>query len=308
MRKISLGFKGVILSAVLMGIFSNLYAQEDTSKYKDLYIKTREKERAQEKIIKKLEKENGILKADLSKLKENGFKLEAEAEKKEVLQEDMIKGLVKENSLLKSDLREMKERSSKLEAGVKEKENLQDYIIKGLVEENRVLKSDLKKFEKDNSRPTVKDSDPLAKDKRTKRESRNYINRSEDLSVSFGKIEAEAAFFKDKLKESEQKFETFKATVNREKADLYTKLGTVYTEAKFYDLAIEAYDSSLRLLPVNADVHYNLGILYKHKNNDNKKAVYHLKEYLRLNPDAKNKREVNYLIKMLVEEQNREIK
>ncbi len=85
-----------------------------------------------------------------------------------------------------------------------------------------------------------------------------------------------------------------------EKAALYEELGTAYTKAGLFDEAIEAYRKSLSSNPNNADIHYYLGLLYQKSNKDVQMAVLHFKRYLYLKPDAKNRKEVAYLIEMVL--------
>jgi tetratricopeptide (TPR) repeat protein len=86
-----------------------------------------------------------------------------------------------------------------------------------------------------------------------------------------------------------------------ERAKLYQELGTAYTEAKHFDQAINAYQKSLEANAANAQVYYNLGLLYKHAKGDNQKSLKCFKKYLQVAPAAENKAEVEYLIKMLSE-------
>lgn len=104
----------------------------------------------------------------------------------------------------------------------------------------------------------------------------------------------------EKMNQQLQQEKVLLAEATRKKeAALYEELGAVYVQAKLYDNAIDTYVKVVKLDPKNAEVNYNLGLLYKHSQSDNKKALYHFKKYLQLNPKAKNKKEVEYLIKML---------
>lgn len=85
-----------------------------------------------------------------------------------------------------------------------------------------------------------------------------------------------------------------------DQASIYEAMGTAYTKAKMFEEAIDAYTKSLTYAPNNGQVHYYLGLLYQKARKNNEKAVLHLKRYLYLNPDAKNKDEVNYLIEMIL--------
>jgi len=99
----------------------------------------------------------------------------------------------------------------------------------------------------------------------------------------------------------QQRVASIKDTFNKERASLYDELGTAYTKAKLFKLAIQSYEKSLSFNPNNAEAHYNIGLLYKHYLDNSKKAAYHLKKYLELNSKAPNRKEVEYLIDMLGE-------
>lgn len=95
-------------------------------------------------------------------------------------------------------------------------------------------------------------------------------------------------------------------TMRKKETAFYEELGAAYVKAKLYDNAIDTYLKVVKLDPKNPEVNYNLGLLYKHSQSDNKKAEYHFRRYLQLDPKAKNKKEVEYLIKMLHYEPERE--
>ena len=86
-----------------------------------------------------------------------------------------------------------------------------------------------------------------------------------------------------------------------EKAKIYQELGAAYVQASLYDLAIDAYIKSLSFNPNNAEVHYNLGLLYKRSRDNVKKSIYHFEKCLQLDPEAKNSKEIRYFIRMLKE-------
>ena len=96
-----------------------------------------------------------------------------------------------------------------------------------------------------------------------------------------------------------QEIDSLKENFRKENADICEKLGTAYVQAKLYDLAIDAYEKSLVYNSCNADVHYNLGLLYKKSEDNISKSIHHFKKYLSLKPKAKNREEVKYLINML---------
>jgi len=120
-----------------------------------------------------------------------------------------------------------------------------------------------------------------------------------NLSNTVEHMNQERLTLKKENERLQERIVSLEDTLQNERAMLYQELGTAYTQAKLFDLAIEAYEKSLSFNSRNPDVHYNLGLLYKHSRNNSKKAVYHFKKYLQLNPEAKNREEVKYLIEML---------
>ena len=79
----------------------------------------------------------------------------------------------------------------------------------------------------------------------------------------------------------------------------YIEAGDVYIQYNLYDKAIEEYNKASQVDPNNAEVELKLGFLYKRVQDEPKEAVYHFKRYLLLMPHAKNRKEVQYMIKML---------
>ncbi|MBT3191638.1 MAG: tetratricopeptide repeat protein [Verrucomicrobia bacterium] len=71
---------------------------------------------------------------------------------------------------------------------------------------------------------------------------------------------------------------------DKEKLDMHYNVAAVYArEGKFVE-AEQEYLHALRLDPLDADVHYNLGILYDDELNSPVKAGVHYRRYLKLNP------------------------
>jgi tetratricopeptide (TPR) repeat protein len=71
---------------------------------------------------------------------------------------------------------------------------------------------------------------------------------------------------------------------NREMRDMHYNQGVVYAkEGRFQDAERE-YLHALRIDPTDADVHFNLGILYDQSLKNKAKAVLHYRTYLKLNP------------------------
>jgi LysM repeat protein len=65
-------------------------------------------------------------------------------------------------------------------------------------------------------------------------------------------------------------------------------LGKSRVNAMDYDGAIEAFEESLEVNPHSAAAHFQLACLFDTKKSDPAAAIYHYREYLRLNPKADN--------------------
>ncbi|NLE92062.1 MAG: tetratricopeptide repeat protein [Elusimicrobia bacterium] len=89
------------------------------------------------------------------------------------------------------------------------------------------------------------------------------------------------------------------AAAAAEEAILYKELGQGYLKEKQFEQAINAFEKALSFDHDDAAVCYDLGLLYKHQRNDNKKAAAYLKRYLTLAPLARDAEDVKYLIRML---------
>lgn len=123
----------------------------------------------------------------------------------------------------------------------------------------------------------------------------------EQQAVQLNKVIAvlsrERSALDNKLNRTEQELQKIKS----ERADTYLMAANAYMQSGLYDSAIEDYNKLLELEPNNAQAHLRLGFLYKRARDNPSKAVNHFKQYLRLEPNAKNRKEIEYLIQMLSE-------
>ncbi len=124
----------------------------------------------------------------------------------------------------------------------------------------------------------------------------------QSLKLMVENLNKERLVLNKKNDELQRQVHSFEKESLNEKATLYQQLGTAYVQAKIYDLAVDCYKKSIKLNPDNAELYYNLGLLYKHCQSDNNKSIYYFKKFLQLNPKAKNRAEVEYFIGMLQSE------
>ena len=71
-----------------------------------------------------------------------------------------------------------------------------------------------------------------------------------------------------------------------EKRDMHYNMAAVYAQVGRVKDAEREYLHALRIDPTDADVHYNLGILYDESFHDKQKAAMHYRRYLKLRPSG----------------------
>ncbi|HNV23991.1 MAG TPA: tetratricopeptide repeat protein [Candidatus Omnitrophota bacterium] len=164
-----------------------------------------------------------------------------------------------------------------------------------LYKESQQLKDEVEKLRRINAQLEIKNKDLLLSVK----DMEGALKDKRSIESAFESADKERARLK---KENQEIFDSLSKETKDNKlkqALLYGELGSVYIKLRSYELAILAYEESLKLNPRAPENYYNLGILYNHAHRDKKKAVKYLKEYLMFESDAKNKKEVEYLIQMM---------
>jgi len=82
----------------------------------------------------------------------------------------------------------------------------------------------------------------------------------------------------------------------KEALKFHYNAGLVYDQNRQFELALIEYEKALEAVPDDADVHYNLAILYDEYLLDKKKAIKHYQAYLEFCPDARDAVKVSYWI------------
>jgi hypothetical protein len=131
---------------------------------------------------------------------------------------------------------------------------------KELKQKEAVLLQDLTKAKKFNAQLETKAKEFYINTLETEQAKKEV----KDLSNIAEEINNERLVLKKENVRLKQQIVSLEDSQRNEKAKLYQELGTVYAEAKLFDLGIDAYEKSLCFNPDNAEVHYNIGILYKH--------------------------------------------
>ena len=100
-----------------------------------------------------------------------------------------------------------------------------------------------------------------------------------DLSESVKQLNTRIQVLTDKLNTLNKQF-------TEKEADYVYNMAFLYAKAQMFDEALQSFSDYMKLEGANADVHYNLAIIYDQVKKDSYKAIKHYTEYLRLNPAA----------------------
>jgi len=190
----------------------------------------------------------------------------------------------------------------KANKSLEEKLQAQNQIAPAVPEENTAPQKAIKSLEEKLQVEKNKNAKLVKKIKKLSDRMHNYTVLQEnyrELSAAAVKLKKDKSGLEKENRQIKEQAALLAEQLRREKALLNKELGTAYVQNKIYDKAIEAYNRSLEAEPLDAQVHYNLGLLCRSTRADKKKAIFHLKKYLDLNPAAANKKDVLYLIEMI---------
>lgn len=180
------------------------------------------------------------------------------------LQEDKNK-LTRENEKLNADTITYIGINTKLQSERDELEKTANELKKSIEIKEvdmQKTKDDLAKLEKRVGKGSAKESNKLAKER-------------------------------DALK---KKMAEMEIAIKKERGTYHYNLGVAYAKSKLYDEAILEYNKALKWDPDNAEANYNIALLYKDVKDDQHEARRHFRQYVKLNPDASDKEEVEDLI------------
>lgn len=204
------------------------------------------------------------LQDELAKVIENGEKVEKEKEKNRNELESLLK-LKEENFKAELDstkkrLTEFEKKSDKLARELKDVEEERmvdlDNMMKALVGKEGAFKKIVEEKE---------------------REFRKQLEDKENELIKVKEENVESLQVK-KLKEDIKKI----------RFAYYYNSGVLYSQNHQYEEAVREYLNALRIDENNAQVHYNLGIIFDGYGNNIERAVSHYEKYLELEPDAKD--------------------
>ncbi|RKY41493.1 MAG: hypothetical protein DRP85_06030, partial [Candidatus Makaraimicrobium thalassicum] len=120
----------------------------------------------------------------------------------------------------------------------------------------------------------------------------NEKENREQLAFTIEKLE-------DKIKNLNEELGSIDEEYMEKVADYVYNMAFIYAKAGMFDESIESFLRFLELNSEDADVHYNLALIYDQVKKDKNEAIKHYEEYLRLNPDAEDLYEIKMRIASL---------
>lgn len=201
---------------------------------------------------------------------------------REQLEENEIalEKIARENSALKSQVKRM--RRVAIESEDKEKE-----IVTQFEENIKSLETDVEKLSTENAELTaIKEYHETEMPKLIEESQR--VKELLDNAVLKEERDEYLALIDSAQDMANNSFEEI--TINKKLNSQYKdalvdalyKLGNMQYDLKDLNGAISSYEKALAVDPQNAWVHHNLGIIYDYYIHDDKRAIYHYEQYLRL--------------------------
>jgi len=239
----------------------------------------------------------------LSKANQKNISFSAEKEglnKKIAVQKEQITGIVKAKEELEKQQEALSTSKQELEKALKEAERLYQ-------EQISLRKLDAEAIEESFKKKTrQKWIEFFAGKKKLEKQVKNFeakmkevLQENQVLQTRLKESDQVILEFKlrrraegDPLKPLSQEGERFRKEVLK----FHYNKAFAYDQSGEYEKAVVEYRNALAVAPDDADIYYNLAILYDEYLFDKRKAIEHYQAYLKLRPDGEDASKVNYWI------------
>ncbi|HHT9107729.1 MAG TPA: tetratricopeptide repeat protein [Candidatus Wunengus sp. YC63] len=112
-----------------------------------------------------------------------------------------------------------------------------------------------------------------------------------------------AYYRKGMMDEAEREFK-FAISIEPYHAEAHNDLGILYNDGRLFDEAIKEFEMAVQIKPNYANAHMNLGaVILKHRK-DKDRALFHLKESIKIDPQQEQSAGINKLIQQLEQTAN----
>jgi len=245
----------------------------------------------------------GIVKGELSEAKQNNtlFAGEKESLNREItLQGKRVTEIQQTQDYLRKQQEALTAEKEGLEEALKDMKNLYQKQIELYELKDESREKDFKK--KADSKMMEFSIDKKALEKQIKnvkvkleesvQKNKELLTKLDESSQMVVKLKVEKGAENNQLDLMSREDEQFR----KEALKFHYNAGFAYDQNQRFDLALIEYKKALEMAPDDADVHYNLAILYDEYLLDKKKAIKHYQAYLKLCPDARDAVKVSYWI------------
>ncbi len=239
----------------------------------------------------------------LSKANQKSISFAAEKEslnKKIAAQKEQVAEILKAKEELEKQQEALSTDKQEAEKALEEAEHLyQEQVNLRKLDVEAIEESFRKKAEKDWKEILAKEKrlekqikSSEAKMKESSQENQKLLARLEENDQMILRLRLEKRDEGDQANSLDQEDEQFR----REVLKFHYNKAFIYEQSGQYEKALVEYKKALEAGPDDADIHYNLAILYDERLLDKKKAIEHYQTYLKLSPDGEDTNKVNYWI------------
>lgn len=245
-----------------------------------------------------------VVKGELSEAKQKNtlFATEKESLDKEIaLQKEQITGIRQANQDLQKQQEALSAKKQELASALAKMEQLYQKQVslrklEGKAKEESFKKRVRKKWleffaEKEALEKQIKSV--KAELEESVQENQEFLTKLDESSQMIIKLKLGEGEENSQLKPISQEDEQFR----KQALKFHYNAGFAYDQNQQFELARIEYEKALEAMPDDADVHYNLAILYDEYLLDKKKAIEHYYAYLKFCPDVQDAARVNYWIR-----------
>lgn len=219
----------------------------------------------------------------------------AEIKAKAISNAEIAKQMISEREKLASEYKPLKEENSKL---TKELASIQN-VTASLKKQNEELQTEVEKTGE-------KFKELQEKIKGYAREVKNLVTKKIGYYDAYSQQKEDNEILTVKIKKLDDEIkklngemtEIYNTNSEREVSYIY-EMAFLYAKAGMFDEAVQSFLKTLEVSETDADIHYNLALLYEEVKKDSQNAIRHYKKYLELNPDTEDLYEIKLRIDSL---------
>lgn len=198
---------------------------------------------------------------------------------------------LKDNSALSAKLKDLESSMDALKKDIDTKTNQLNFMTAERVKVESDIKSKTAEYTQEIGKISDEKTaleDNLNKERAKAREAEIRLSLEiENLKKQLELAAMEKEMFKEKISELRED------SLVKETAKMHFNLANQFIGAKNYRMAIKEYNRAIALVPDEADFHYNLALVYDMYTEDVLSALEHYRKCVELDPNCKDKKEID---------------